>query len=138
MWPTPALRTAWRPTGQVPALDGGVPSRDLTVNANIGVSGTVDGLDVSADGSKLDTHVADTSNPHGMATRLGNYVPLTGGAREREPTVNANIGVSGNASIGQQLTIGGSLIVGGTDFVLRGRGGRTGTRLDLPGRPWAC
>jgi len=43
---------------------------NLSGLADITLSGTVDGRDVSADGIVLDTHVADVANPH--ATDLGN------------------------------------------------------------------
>ena len=40
------------------------PSTALHVVGDITVTGNVDGRDVSADGTTLDTHVADTGNPH--------------------------------------------------------------------------
>lgn len=43
---------------------------DDTGNVGVPALATVDGRDVSADGNVLDTHVADTTNPH--ATDLGN------------------------------------------------------------------
>lgn len=38
---------------------------DLDVERNITVGGTVDGRDVAADGTLIDAHVADTTDPHG-------------------------------------------------------------------------
>ena len=55
----------------------GAPGRadlqaNLRVNGNIEATGTVDGRDVSADGTKLDQHVASTANPHGTtAAQVG-------------------------------------------------------------------
>jgi len=41
-------------------------------SGNIATSGTVDGRDVSADGSTLDSHVASTANPHSVTkTQVG-------------------------------------------------------------------
>ena len=40
-------------------------SSDVHIVGDIAVSGSVNGRAVSADGSKLDDHVANTSNPHG-------------------------------------------------------------------------
>lgn len=41
-------------------------------SGNIATAGTVDGRDVSADGASLDSHVANTSNPHSVtAAQLG-------------------------------------------------------------------
>lgn len=37
---------------------------NLRVAGNLEVTGTVDGRDVSADGTKLDTHTSNTNNPH--------------------------------------------------------------------------
>jgi cytoskeletal protein CcmA (bactofilin family) len=36
------------------------------VSGNLSVAGTVDGRDISADGTKLDTHVVRRDNPHGV------------------------------------------------------------------------
>ena len=54
---------------------GGAPSEALTVHGNISLTGTVDGRDVAADGSTLDSHVASTSNPH--ATTIDHVTPTT-------------------------------------------------------------
>jgi hypothetical protein len=62
---------------------------NLRVTGNVEVSGTVDGRDVSADGTKLDAHVAITSgNPHGTTAAQVGAVPLTGG------TISGNLSVS--------------------------------------------
>lgn len=43
-------------------------------NQNIGTVGTVDGRDISVDGSTLDTHVAAATNPHSVtAAQVGTY-----------------------------------------------------------------
>lgn len=39
-------------------------SGNVSVAGNVAVGGTVDGRDISADGTTLDSHVADTANPH--------------------------------------------------------------------------
>ena len=74
-------------------LAGGTMTGSLTVGGDIGVKGTVDGRRVSADGSKLDAHVADT-NLHGAVTQLAKYLPLAGG------TMTGSLMVSGNVGIG--------------------------------------
>jgi hypothetical protein len=64
-------RTRW------PRMRLGAPSRadldsGLKVTGNIDVSGTVDGRDVSGDGTHLDQHVGATNNPHGTtAAQVG-------------------------------------------------------------------
>jgi len=49
---------------------GGKQIQDSTVTiddaGNLSVPGTVNGRDISADGTNLDTHIADNSNPHGI------------------------------------------------------------------------
>ncbi len=45
---------------------------DITVSGNISVLGTVDGRDVSADGTNQDNHIADVANPHTVTkTQIG-------------------------------------------------------------------
>ncbi|GAA4609829.1 hypothetical protein BJY16_007528 [Actinoplanes octamycinicus] len=49
------------------------------LQGNLQVSGTVDGRDVSADGTRLDQHVANTANPHGTtAAQLGALTSVGG------------------------------------------------------------
>lgn len=45
---------------------GSVSSSSISVSGSITVAGTVDGRDVSADGSTLDAHLANISNPHSV------------------------------------------------------------------------
>ena len=46
--------------------------KDTTLNGSLSVTGTVDGRDVSADGVKLDGHIANVSNPHSVTkTQVG-------------------------------------------------------------------
>ena len=67
-----------------PRMRLGAPGRadlqaNLRVNGNVEATGTVDGRDVSADGTKLDQHVANTANPHGTtAAQLGALASLDG------------------------------------------------------------
>ena len=61
------------------AITGGTLTGNLQVNGNIGVTGTVDSRDVSADGTRLDTHVGITSgNPHGTTAAQVGALPITG------------------------------------------------------------
>ena len=49
---------------------------DVSVVGDISVSGTVDGRDVGTDGSVLDAHTANTSNPHAVTVaQLGIVLP---------------------------------------------------------------
>jgi hypothetical protein len=66
----------------------------LSVKGNIDVTGKVDGRDVSADGTKLDQHVANESNPHKTTAAQVNALPTTGG------TVNGNVSVTGSLGVG--------------------------------------
>lgn len=48
---------------------------NIDVSGNIAVGGTVDGRDVSTDGTNLTNHIANTSNPHSTtASQVGNTV----------------------------------------------------------------
>lgn len=52
---------------------------NLSVNGNILVTGTVDGRDVSADGTANDAHRNNTNNPHGVtAAQVGAIVSIEG------------------------------------------------------------
>jgi hypothetical protein len=67
-----------------PRMRLGAPGRadlqaNLRVNGNIEATATVDGRDVSADGTKLDQHVASTANPHGTtAAQIGALASVDG------------------------------------------------------------
>ena len=81
----------------------------LRVEGNIDVTGTVDGRDVSTDGSRLDTHMAQRTNPHRVtAAQAGALISVEGvsnpgGNIDLAPT-NA-ITVSGN-NAQNRITIG--------------------------------
>jgi len=62
---TRAVGTTAPSTGQPLVWDGAAwnPAASVTLTS-ITVSGTVDGRDVSVDGAALDSHVANTANPH--------------------------------------------------------------------------
>jgi len=68
----------------------------VDIAGSIAVSGTVDGRDLSADGSKLDEHVASTSNPH-LTTAA--QVDTQGGANSLVAQINAGTGVIAAAHI---------------------------------------
>ncbi len=54
-------------------------SGGLRVTGNLNVTGAVDGRDVSADGAKLDQHLARTDNPHATtAAQIGAPISLAG------------------------------------------------------------
>lgn len=67
-----------------PRMRLGAPRRadlqaDLRVDGDIEATGSVDGRDVSADGTELDQHIADTANPHATtAAQLGALASLDG------------------------------------------------------------
>lgn len=71
-------------------------SNPLDVTGEIFVSGNVDGRDVSADGAKLDGHVASTANPHGTTAA---QVDAQGGANRIVAQINAGTGVIADARI---------------------------------------
>jgi len=63
---------------------------DLRVTGKLEVTGTVDGRDVSADGTKLDTHTSNTNNPHQTtAAQIDNQ----GGTNRLVTQINASTGV---------------------------------------------
>jgi YVTN family beta-propeller protein len=68
----------------------------LDVTGNIVVTGTVDGRDVSADGSKLDTHEANTANPH---VTTAAQVDTAGGSNRLVTQINAGTGIINEARI---------------------------------------
>ncbi|MCZ8067198.1 MAG: hypothetical protein O9287_14965 [Microcystis sp. LE17-20D] len=63
---------------------------NLRVTGNLEVTGTVDGRDVSADGTRLDTHTSNTNNPHQTtAAQIDNQ----GGTNRLVTQINASTGV---------------------------------------------
>lgn len=81
-------------------------------------SETVDGRDVSADGSTLDTHVANTANPHSVA-----ITDLVGAIQAFEATIGQAALASGgevivlDAASGETWKVRGALFSGdGTNF----------------------
>jgi cytoskeletal protein CcmA (bactofilin family) len=69
---------------------------DLRVTGKLEVTGTVDGRDVSADGTKLDTHTSNTNNPHQTtAAQIDNQ----GGTNRLVTQINASTGVISEARI---------------------------------------
>ncbi len=64
--------------GALPSA-GGTLGGNLQVTGNIGLTGTVDTRKVSADGTKLDTHVGTFGNPHGTTAAQVGALPTSGG-----------------------------------------------------------
>ncbi|MGB4912728.1 MAG: hypothetical protein WBO95_11500 [Candidatus Dechloromonas phosphoritropha] len=62
----------------------------VEVTGDIVVSGTVDGRDVSSDGSRLDTHAASTTNPHATSAA---QVDTQGGSNRLATQINAGTGI---------------------------------------------
>jgi hypothetical protein len=93
---------------------------DLQVNGNITVNGTVDGRDLSADGTRLDQHLARTNNPHATTAAQVGALALTGGAISGTlsvtgaTTVGGTLGVTGATTVGGTLGVTGATTVGGT------------------------
>lgn len=71
-------------------------SSPIDVTGDIVVSGNVDGRDVSADGTKLDTHAASTTNPHATTAA---QVDAQGGTNRLVAQINAGTGVIADARI---------------------------------------
>lgn len=65
-------------------------------NVTLGATGTVDGRDVSVDGTKLDGHVASTANPHATTAA---QVDTQGGANRIVTQINAGMGIVAEARI---------------------------------------
>src|SRR5690606_30706776 len=76
-----------------------------TLSGNLTITGTVDGRDVSADGTALDNHVASTSNPHSTSiANIGSGTLAQLNAAISDATLDAN-----TASRPPNGTAGGSL-----------------------------
>jgi len=71
-------------------LNGGV-----RVAGNLDVTGTVDGRDVSADGTRLDQHLARTDNPHATTAAQVGALPTSGGNISGNLTVAGTLNVAG-------------------------------------------
>jgi len=71
-------------------------SSPIDVTGDIVVSGNVDGRDVSADGAKLDSHAANTGNPHATTAV---QVDTQGGTNRLATQINAGTGVIADARI---------------------------------------
>jgi len=88
-------------------LFGGAPQYDTSGNLQLGsgnvvTSGTVDGRDVSTDGSTLDAHVGSTSNPHSVTAAQAGAVPT---GRTITTTAPLKIDGSGSADLSAGRTI---------------------------------
>ncbi|NCS29451.1 MAG: hypothetical protein GPJ18_13105 [Microcystis aeruginosa F13-15] len=69
---------------------------NLRVTGNLEVTGTVDGRDVSADGTELDSHTSNTNNPHQTtAAQIDNQE----GTNRLVTQINASTGVINEARI---------------------------------------
>lgn len=55
----------------------------------------LDGRDVSFDGSRLDSHIANTSNPHSVTAAQIGALPLAGGHMTGNITMNSGIAIDG-------------------------------------------
>lgn len=75
-------------------------SGNLSVAGNITVNGRVDGRDLSADGTRLDQHVAATNNPHSTTAQQLGALPTSGGG-----TVTGQVMVRTNAPAPTQPTL---------------------------------
>lgn len=96
------------------------PLTEWHVIGSITVSGNVDGRDISADGTTLDSHTADTTDPHGASLTQTNISVTTG-------TVTTMYGTT--------ITIGGTVTA--DSFVGDGSGltGLTNSWASLTGVP---
>lgn len=72
---------------------------DLSGINDITLSGTVDGRDIAADGSALDAHIADTTNPHSTTLALALSSGSTTGGTEIEVSAGDPVTFNENASV---------------------------------------
>lgn len=88
-------------TGKVIQNSVGVLSDagDLSGLNDITLAGTVDGRDVAADGTTLDNHVADTSNPHTTTLALALSSGSTTGGTGPEISAGDPVTLNENASV---------------------------------------
>ncbi|MCA2709490.1 MAG: tail fiber domain-containing protein [Microcystis sp. M025S2] len=88
----------------------------LKVQGDVTVTGKVNGRNISEDGTKLNDHVNNKSNPHGVtATQLG-ALSLSGGNVTGNVNVNGNVGI-GTTNPGANLDVNGTLKVQGAGNV---------------------
>jgi hypothetical protein len=84
-------------------------------SGNIATPGTVDGRDVSADGSALDAHVANTSNPHATTAAQVGAAPTS-----RQVIAGAGLTGGGDLTADRTLAVGanadGSIVVNADDI----------------------
>ena len=105
----------------VPASTGGTFAGNVAVTGNISVTGTVDGRDVAADGTKLDTNIPSslgsagqvlTVNPAGNA---GAWVAASGGGEQTFTATGAVsngdiVGLNGDGTISVMTRLAGSFV----------------------------
>ncbi len=96
------------------------PTEKLDVVGNIAVSGTVDGRNISIDGTNIDSHIGATSNVHGI---ISNIVGTTDAQTLTNKTINSdnntitnikNTDIKSNAEIDATKIANGS--VNNTEF----------------------
>jgi hypothetical protein len=76
---------------------------DLGVSGSIAVGGTVDGRDVSTDGTNLTSHISNTSNPHSTtASQVGNTVAQWNASQIQGQSISSD-----TPGAGQLLTYSG-------------------------------
>ena len=69
---------------------------NLKVQGDVTVTGNVNGRNISADGTKLDNHVNNKNNPHGVTAAQVGALPLSGGNVNGSVNVSANVGIGTN------------------------------------------
>ena len=93
------------------ALSGGTLAGALTVKGDLTITGTgkINGRNIAADGSKLDTHLAATNNPHKVNAAQAGALPLSGGTLAGALTVKGDLTVTGAGTInGRNVATDGS------------------------------
>jgi hypothetical protein len=91
-----------RVTTSAPLVVGGAlsVSGNVSVTGNMNVTGTVDGRDVSTDGTRLDQHLANTNNPHTTTAAQVGALALAGGS------------ISGSLNVAGATTLSGLHVTG--------------------------